>query len=317
MGPVDAADRRQSTGSRFTPSINAAPLLDLPNEETALTLVFQRVFDFLNWGHPSYVSEKPDMPFHLGLRRRETWPVDHSVGVRPDTPAPDAEGTAPEAGAGAEVEGDAEIPLLLQRVQTATTFDNSSPIERGQDDTSDATIRVSSIDPDTGAVNLEIGLPEEALFEHETAIGLPEEGDGEGSAGASATRRRQELELFQKPHHVSRLALEPTELLASLVNGWVAGWLLMPLRAMVLRGLVRYVTRKPELFGVDATRAGVLPRLLGSDMSVLAPGASTTRGVKHVALSSLIDVSLGLSFWLVEWAVVRSIGIGAFNWGTF
>jgi hypothetical protein len=312
MEPVDAMYRRKSSGSRFATSVNAAHILELPNEATALTAVFRRAFNFLSWGHPSYIPEKPDMHFHPGLRRRETWPVaDHQAApLAPEIPGQDPEEITPETETEVGPLPDPSTPRP-QRVHAAATL-NDSPIERDRDDTSGATIRVSYPDPDTGYVNFVI---EEAIHEHETTIDSIE-----AEAEAEATmlaRRRQDLELFQKPHHVSRLALEPTELLASLVNGWVAGWVLMPLRVVVLRQLVRDVMLRPEAFGVNGIQTRALPGLLSSSISVLAPGGANTRGIKYVALSCLIDVSLGLGYWLAEWATVRWIGVHVFNWGSF
>jgi hypothetical protein len=95
----------------------------------------------------------------------------------------------------------------------------------------------------------------------------------------------------------------------------------MPLRVVVLRGLVRNVMLRPEMYGVDASRARVLPGFLGSDVNVLAPGGggsgSVMRGARLVGLGCLVDVSLGLGFWFVEWAVVRFVGVHVFRWGTF
>jgi len=115
--------------------------------------------------------------------------------------------------------------------------------------------------------------------------------------------------------HVSRLALEPTELLASLANGWISGWVLLPLRAWVLRDLVRLVMRKPGMFGVEPARAAILPVLLGG--SIFDGEGPIMKGASHIALSCLLDVSLGLAFWLAEYAIVRNVGVNVFAWGTF
>ena len=175
-------------------------------------------------------------------------------------------------------------------------------------------------------MNLEIGLPEETtlLYESQELV-LHDDDDNlhllDAMAGEmrsrrnSSRRRRDEVDLlYTLPHHVSRLALEPTELLASLSNGWVSGWVLLPIRAWVLRGLVGYVLRSPEVFGVDPSRAVALPGLLGSQG--VARGWAGD-GLKHVALSSLLDVSLGLAYWIAEYAVVRYVGVESFAWGTF
>jgi hypothetical protein len=91
----------------------------------------------------------------------------------------------------------------------------------------------------------------------------------------------------------------------------------MPLRVVVLRQLVRDVMLRPEAFGVNGIQTRALPGLLSSSISVLAPGGANTRGIKYVALSCLTDVSLGLGYWLAEWATVRWIGVHVFNWGSF
>jgi hypothetical protein len=200
-------------------------------------------------------------------------------------------------------------------MNTVATLDGTpNPDDAMHDHATNATIRVASIDPDTGTVNLEIGLPDESLFEQHEVLGTTAEDESRIASTSRTVRERSEMELFAKPHHVSRLALEPTELLASLANGWVAGWALMPLRAWVLRGLVSHVLTNPAMFGVDTARAAALPALLGSSAQAVMGGGG---GLKHLGFSCMLDVGLGLGYWLVEWAVVRWVGVNGFGWGTF
>jgi hypothetical protein len=204
-------------------------------------------------------------------------------------------------------------PARLTRVDTIATLDGS-PQDDTRHDPNNATIRVASVDPETGAVNLEIGLPEETTQEYEIIEEDVPTTTALFAGRFSSSRRDYDGDLYVKPHHTSRLALEPTELLASLVNGALAGWVLMPIRAWVLGDLVRKVLNRPEMFGVDPSRATLLPGLLGSS---LTGGLGLRSGSKHIAMSCLLDVSLGLCYWLTEYAIVRHIGIKQFRWGKF
>jgi hypothetical protein len=164
-------------------------------------------------------------------------------------------------------------------------------------------------------VNLEIGLPDipedqRAAFAEQQAGNLQRTHRSQGDSASAATA------LFQRPHRVSRLALEPTEMLASLMNGVVAGWLLIPLRGYVLLRLVGYVTVRPDIFGVDKTRAKSLP------LALVGPGflaGYQWHGIDgyggKVMLSCAVDMALGLGLWLTESVIVRMAGINLFNWG--
>ncbi|KIW03290.1 uncharacterized protein PV09_05503 [Verruconis gallopava] len=322
LGPTEAPRFRRSSSQRLAASITSAPIIELPHEETTLTPFFNRLFCFLGWGRPLRSHRSTAPHFQPLLRRRETWSINQPIHSGHDT-AVGAEQIPPEASIEPTAQASIE-PVMphLERVHTSATLGDGSPFDRDHDRSSDATIRVSSIGPD-GAVNLEIGLPEDTRYElaaahggHANDAAFGNGGVGDSFSEPASTGRRNDMDLYEAPHHISKLALEPTELLVNLTNVWVAGWLLMPVRVFVLRGLVRHVIKRPTLFGVDPTRAWALPTLLGSDASVLTSGFVTS-GMKHVALASLVDVSLGLGYWLLEWSVVRFIGVSDFGWGTF
>lgn len=339
MGPLDEGHRRRSSSSRYAASVNAAPLLDLPTDPTVLTSAFQFIFGFLRWSPPTFPTHKRERLFHPGLRRRETWPPNHhhhqhhSIDANV-TQAGDIEEPAPEVAIEANAPNAGSTtpqsrPPPLTRIDTVATLDGFPT----NDNPSDATIRVASINPATGEVDLEIGLPDDAFAEFtedmfdgtsweslEVSEILPMSEAEHARLSRRARHQNRDAELYVKPHHVSRLALEPTEFLASLANGWVSGWVLMPVRVWVLRGLVRCVLRSPEAFGVDAGRAAVLPSLLGgSAAGVLGFRQNwwAGEGVKHIVFASLLDVSVGLCYWLAEYAVVRYVGVGCFGWGKF
>ena len=76
MEPMNPAQRRRSSGSRFANSANSVHLVELPNVETALTGIFRTVFGVFGWGHLPYTPDTaPPGPWNPGLRRRETWNV--------------------------------------------------------------------------------------------------------------------------------------------------------------------------------------------------------------------------------------------------
>lgn len=276
-----------------------------------------------------HTQQEQDLPFNPRLLRRETWSIQDTVTQAPvladdESRSPVADDPPPET----RMQGDnlpdfvtsdiapsppisISSPPRLSRVDTVATLDGS-PLDDAHHDPNNATIRVASVDPNTGAVNLEIGLPEETTQEYEVIEDDVPNTGALFSVRFPSLNRDYDGDLYVKPHHTSRLALEPTELLASLVNGALAGWVLMPIRVWVLSDLVRKVLDRPEMFGVDPSRAAILPNLLGSS---LARGLGLGSGFKHIALSCVLDVSIGLCYWLTEYAIVRHIGIHQFKWG--
>ena len=114
------------------------------------------------------------------------------------------------------------------------------------------------------------------------------------------------MAVYNKPHRISKLALEPTDMLATLVNSWVAGWFLVPLRAYVLEKLVAHVLSQRDTYSVNSA--------IASRLSLGPRGVRVNAG--KIALCCAVDVCLGLSFWVGEWLIVRSAGTKFFNWGS-
>jgi hypothetical protein len=334
MEPMNPAKRRRSSGSRFATSVNSVHLIVLPNIETACTVVFRKVFNAFGWGHSTHTLEAP--PWNPGLRRRETWNVDEEGLLENGIPVPTTPINTRRPSSSAQPAPEEQQQQQQQQPQQTDeeTLHRHSPSssnghehledlentsERNRNDT---TIRISSIDPESGTVNLEIGIPEPLPDDRVSFLNLELEArqrenrirDGLATAAdldwvqrGGGSRRTSSTVAHVKKHRVTKLALEPTDMLASLVNSWVAGWLLMPLRAYVLGKLVNHALARPELFGVSRS-ASILN---------LPVGLRGTRGyIGKLALCCAADVCLGLTFWLSEWLVVRSVGMEYFDWGS-
>jgi hypothetical protein len=323
MEPMHPAQRRRSSGSRFANSANSVHLVEMSNVETPLTSIFRKLFGLIGWAHPPHRApdNAPSGPWSPGLRRRETWNVNEieemeeimveEVVTVPTTPPntrrhfSDAQ-TAPEEQSHAE-----RRPPFQHSPASSNENDHDDDVENRLDPgRSDTTIRISSIDPESGTVNLEIGIPEHPGDRHTSST------DAEVEAIQRQNRDRYEpsnpqhsssaMTIYQKPHRVSKLALEPTDMLASLVNSWIAGWFLIPFRAYALRTLVAHILSSPQSYGVST---------IISDRLSLPHSRGISGYAGKIALCCAVDVCLGLTFWMGEWIIVRSAGTQLFDWG--
>lgn len=326
MEPMNPAQRRRSSGSRFATSVNSVHLVIMPNIETAFTVVFRKIFDSFGWGHPKQASEAPS--WNPGLRRRETWDVNEDGDLDDNIPVPTTpintrrhSSTAQPAPEEQPQMGDG--PHHGHSPSSSNGHDHNEDAENESErNRSDTTIRISSIDPESGTVNLEIGIPEPLSEERpsfrDTELearqrqnrirdGLATTADLDWVRRNEGSRRTSSTLGSAKKHRVSKLALEPTDMLASLVNSWVSGWILLPLRAYVLGKLVDHVLSQPALFGISRPAS-----TLG-----LGVASRSTRGYAgKLALCCAMDVCLGMTFWLTEWLVIRSAGREYFDWGS-
>ncbi|QDS72770.1 hypothetical protein FKW77_004674 [Venturia effusa] len=292
MVPISMDGRRRSSASRRTMSVTSVNLLELTHFPHLGP--FHAVFGLLGWGHYAYTPQTTaNTSFPLGLRRRETWPVD----VDQDTARAN--------------ENDGET-LDISPLVNSPSSSNGNGHEHdldGDDDTErepTATIRVASVD-ETGTINLEIGFSETEV--------LP---DLSASASRPNSWASKPLAISRRPHHVSELSHEPTNFLAVLFGRWATGLVLMPIRALVLSGLAKHVITRPDLYGVNPVRASTRPSAFGSAMGMSAFGTGGLDGYGgKFALGCMMEASLGLGFWLVEWSLVRWIGKTRFGWGTF
>lgn len=291
MIPISMDGRRRSGASRRTMSVTSVSLLELTHFPHLGP--FHALFSFLGWGHYAYTPQTTASTlFAPGLRRRETWPVD----VDNDTPQVNGPNDQTP-----------ERPPFVQAPSSSNENENEHDLDGedvGREPT--ATIRVASVD-ETGTINLEIGFSETEIITDPSAS---------QSRHSSAVSKAPAIS--RRPHHVSELSHEPTNLLAVLFGRWATGLVLMPVRAFVLSGLVRHVVARPDLYGVDPVRASSRPSAFGSAMGISAfkAGAIDGYGGKF-ALGCLMEASLGLGFWLVEWGLVRWIGKNWYGWGTF
>jgi hypothetical protein len=325
MEPTHPAQRRRSSGSRFANSANSVHLVEMSNVETPLTSVFRKLFGLFGWAHPTYAPppNAPPHPWNLGLRRRETWSVDEigeieetlveEVVEMPTTP-PSTRRHLSDAHPAPEEQSQTERrPTIQHSPSSSNGNDHDEDAENRLDPgRSDTTIRISSIDPESGTVNLEIGIPELPGDRHASFTDAEVEAiqrqnrDRFDPSGQPQRHSSSAMTIYQKPHRVSKLALEPTDMLASLVNSWVAGWFLIPFRAYALRTMVTHILSRPGSYGINTAIADRLS--LGHTRSI-----SDYAG--KIALCCAVDVCLGLTFWMGEWSIVRSAGIQLFDWG--
>jgi hypothetical protein len=303
MVPISMDSRRRSSASRRTMSVTSVSLLELTNFPHLGP--FHALFGFLGWGHYAYVPQTASTTsFTPGLRRRETWPIDadHDLAQVDDpthsfTPHLDVDGQDNQ---------EPERPPLVHAPSSSNDNDNDLDADDiGREP--NATIRVASVDA-TGTINLEIGFAE-------TTEILP---DTSGMSSRHDSAASKLLAISRRPHHVSELSHEPTNMLTVLFGRWATGIVLMPIRALVLSGLARHVMSHPDIYGVDPVRASIIPSAFGSAPGMFAFSAGGVDGYGgKFALACVIDASLGLGFWLAEWAMVRWIGKNFYKWGTF
>jgi hypothetical protein len=323
MEPMNPAQRRRSSGSRFANSANSVHLVEMSNVETPLTGIFRRVFGLLGWAYPPYTppNNSPSGPWNPGLRRRETWNVNENGEMEeiemeevidmPTTPISTRRHLS-DAHPAPEEQLAERRPTIQHSPSSSNGNDHDDDAERTSNpNRSDTTIRISSIDPESGTVNLEIGIPEQLGDRHPTFGDVENElvhrPNGERLDASGLFRRHSSsASHYHKLHRVSKLALEPTDMLASLVNSWVAGWFLIPFRAYALRKLVTHVLSRPGSYGVNTV---VAKRLTFGTRSI---GAYAGK----IALCCAVDVCLGLTFWVSEWALVRFAGTQLFGWGS-
>lgn len=287
MVPISMDSRRRSSASRRTMSVTSVNLLELTHFPHLGP--FHALFGFLGWGHYAYTPQTTaSTSFAPGLRRRETWPV-----------------------AVEQIDGQdghtSERPPLVHAPSSSNENEHEHDLD-GDDIAREptATIRVASVD-ETGTINLEIGFSETEV--------IPEPSTSRSRHNSAASNP---LAISRRPHHVSELSHEPTNFLAVLFGRWTTGLILMPIRAFVLSGLARHVIARPGLYGVDPVRASMRPSAFGSavGMSVFSAGGIDGYGGK-LALGCLMEASLGLGSWLVEWGLVRWVGKNWYGWGTF
>jgi hypothetical protein len=325
MEPMHPAQRRRSSGSRFANSGNSVHLVEMSNVETPLTNVFRRLFSVIGWSYPPSLTQDntPSSPWNPGLRRRETWNVNEigeieetlidEVGDVPTTP-PNTRRHFSDAQPAPEDQPHAERRPTIQHSPSSSNGndpdeDAENRLDPGRSDT---TIRISSIDPESGTVNLEIGIPEQpgdrhaSFTEAEVEAIQRQNRDRLESSGHARRHSSSAMTIYQKPHRVSKLALEPTDMLASLVNSWVAGWFLIPFRAYALRTLVTHILSRPESYSVSTA---IADRLSVGHTRAISGYAG------KIALCCAVDVCLGLTFWIGEWTIVRAAGTQLFDWG--
>jgi hypothetical protein len=323
MEPMNPAQRRRSSGSRFANSANSVHLVEMSNVETSLTGVFRRVFGLLGWAHsPNGTPENaPSGPWQPGLRRRETWNVNENGVVEeieveevidiPTTPIGTGRHLSDAHPAPEEQQAERR-PTIQHSPSSSNGNDRDDDNERNSNPNhSDTTIRISSIDPESGTVNLEIGIPEQPGDRHATFTDVENEAINRQAgerldASGQLRRHSSSASNYHKLHRVSKLALEPTDMLASLVNSWVAGWFLIPFRAYALRKLVAHVVSRSGSYGVNTA---VAERLEFGTRSI-----GTYAG--EIALCCAVDVCLGLTFWVGESALVRLVGAQLYGWGS-
>ncbi|TLD39025.1 hypothetical protein E2P81_ATG00012 [Venturia nashicola] len=291
MVPISMNGRRRSSASRRTMSVTTVNLLELT--QFPRLGPFHALFGFLGWGHYAYTPQPTNSTsFAPGLRRRETWAAnsDHDA---------------------VQVDGqDGQTPVRPPFVHApSSSNENENEHDPDGDDIGrepTATIRVASVD-ETGTINLEIGFSEAEI--------IPETSTSSSRHNSAVSKA---LAISRRPHHVSELSHEPTNFLAVLFGRWATGLVLMPVRAFVLSGLAKHVIARPDLYGVDPARASMRPSTFGSTSGLSAFRAGGIDGYcGKFALGCLMDVFLGLGFWLVEWSIVRWIGKNWYGWGTF
>jgi hypothetical protein len=289
MVPISMDGRRRSSASRRTMSVTSVNLLELTHFPHLGP--FHALFGFLGWGHYAYVPQTTaNTSFAPGLRRRETWPigVDHDL-----TQVDEQDDQAPER------------PPLVHAPSSSHENDNDPDADDIGREPS-ATIRVASVD-DTGTINLEIGFADTEV--------LPDSSRMSSRHGSAASKL---LAISRRPHHVSELSHEPTNMLAILFGRWATSIVLMPIRAFVLSGLARHIIARPDIYGVDPVRASIIPSAFGSAAGMLAFSAGGVDGYGgKFALACMMEASLGLGFWVTEWTMVRWIGKTFYKWGTF
>ncbi|KAF2429838.1 hypothetical protein EJ08DRAFT_650067 [Tothia fuscella] len=310
MEPMNPSQRRDSSASRFATSINSVHLVVLPNIATPFTGFFQRIFAKFGWCHPLHRSATPSLS--PALQRRETWTILETAEAANNAQRPVTPINPRRHSLGTQPAPDEHITQSSNAEGQRQGHSPSSLRGNGDDE-----------DEDHGTVNLEIGITE-PLSDEQNATRITDQEarrlqtrlrNGEATSSdrewlrmyEEGRRNQAALDHYSKSHRVSKLALEPTDMLASLINGWVAGWFLMPLRAYVLGKLVKHVLARPTLFGVVAS----------------APGLALINGPRHISsyasklvLCAAVDVCLGMGFWITEWMVVRRVGVGYFNWGS-
>jgi hypothetical protein len=312
MVPIDGDGRRRSSASRRTMSVSSVGLLEL--SDFPHLGPFHKLFGFLGWGHSAYIPQSATPPsWAPGLQRRETWSIENDGET---SQVDDSAGSIPATHLDHQVDTeDLDGERNLEPDRPPPTLAPSSSNDNDNDADHDvlepapnATIRVASIDP-SGTINLEIGFTELTETVHDAAVHIGRSRHGSASRVLAISRR---------PHHVSELSHEPTNMLAFIFGEWATGIVLMPIRALILNRLARHVITRPDIYGVDAARARSLPTSFGSSGGLFAFSSGGVDGYGgKFALACVVDASLGLGFWLVEWSLVRWLGKSFYNWGKF
>lgn len=191
----------------------------------------------------------------------------------------------------------------MVRPTTPPTPTASTP---GQED-NDPRIRITSRE---GIVEMEVRLPPRILSSHTEAALAPT-----SSPNRRATDQRNMINppsTSSRPYHrISQLSSEPTHMIGAVVKAQLVGIAMLPIRVVVLRAVAAHFLANHERCMGRLRVARLLPSL--SDMTWRSIGIQISR----VALCGMLELTIDLGLWGLQYLAITRIGQRIFGWGTF
>jgi len=325
---------RQGVDSDIEDDMDAQSVYSSPGSRTNLQFL-DRALCFLGWSTPRVVEQTPTFVYVPTSQQR------HSISI--PLPTEDLENNTPtsalqtENGASSDAPQDTNVsapqgtsqttdaPTMPSLTTNALVTDGEgngmghaeptptqhpvSPISTVADDIADptdASIRIASSEVDTGAVSLEIALPEEQrpASERDTSPHRDGARSRQGMGRISHPDRPEPKALY----NVTDLSVEPAEMLSYVLADCLANWILIPVRMCI-------IYRLAQQYRVPTTRELRAPFLTVSNATFAFPGLKELPLIAgRVALCCAVEGLICAAFWGFECGVVIAVGKKWFGW---
>jgi hypothetical protein len=174
--------------------------------------------------------------------------------------------------------------------------------EASQDD-SDPRIRITSRE---GIVEMEVRLPPQALATYL---------ENSGTTLASSHDRHIASPIpvcdpgRQTYHRVTQLSTEPSQMIGAICKSQIVGWVTIPLKLLTLRLVVTHFIASNPGHIASQRLFDPLPRL--HDLNVRSIGLLFSR----IALCGLLEITIDLTLWGIQYIAVTWTGQSLFGWG--
>jgi hypothetical protein len=175
--------------------------------------------------------------------------------------------------------------------------------EASQDD-SDPRIRITSRE---GIVEMEVRLPPNALATYL-------ENSGTNPVSLHDRHTASPIPVCdpgrQVYHRVTQLSTEPSQMIGAICKSQIVGWVTMPLKLLTLRLVATHFIASNPGHIASQRVLDPLPRL--HDLSVRSIGLMFSR----IALCGLLEITIDLSLWGIQYTAVTWAGQHFFGWGS-